>query len=417
MAVISIFSGVFCKAAEVSVRVAEELGYPFIEEKLFAETSARFNVSQDKLIHALTGPEPFLNRITHEREKNLSQLRIILSELIQSDNIIIQGCAVHLIPRTIGHALRVCLIASHDFRIQVGMAQTGKSEKEINKELHEDDKKNFACSEYLSGKTAYDESLYDIMLPMHDRQVEEAVNIICDNARSEPIRTTERSRRAAQDFILSAQINMALSEAGLSADVHSESGQVILSINDDVVRLNKYREKLKRVAEKVSGVKSVSTRLGPRYKAGLVNPWANIEGPPKFMLVDDEKEFVHTLSERLRTRDLESSIAYDGEQALDMIKQEVPDVIVLDLMMPGIDGIDVLRHIKSDNPEIEVIILTGHGSDREKRLAEELGAFAYLNKPVDIDILARVMRDAYARTGSKRSDQSANPEADKRGDN
>jgi CheY-like chemotaxis protein len=68
-------------------------------------------------------------------------------------------------------------------------------------------------------------------------------------------------------------------------------------------------------------------------------------------------------------------------------------------MMPGIDGIEVLRRLKRDHPQVEVIILTGHGSDLERRQADELGAFAYLRKPVDIDALARVMREAYARSG------------------
>ena len=153
----------------------------------------------------------------------------------------------------------------------------------------------------------------------------------------------------------------------------------------------------------VPGVKSASTRLGPRYRPSSANPWSQVEGPPRIMLVDDEKEFVHTLSERLRTRDLESSIAYDGEQALDLARREDPDVIVLDLMMPGIDGIETLRRLRREHPLVEVIILTGHGSEKEKREAEELGAFAYLRKPVDIDVLARVMREAYSRLGAART--------------
>jgi len=204
--------------------------------------------------------------------------------------------------------------------------------------------------------------------------------------------------------VLSADVALALAEAGLSGDVHSENGQVVLLINQYVVRLGRYRERLTEVAGKVSGVESVSTRLGPRYQTPSLNPWGDIKGPPKFMLVDDEKEFVHTLSERLRSRNLESSIAYDGEQALEMLGEKEVDVIVLDLMMPGIDGIETLRRVKQDHPEVEVIILTGHGSDREKMLAEELGAHAYLRKPVDIDVLARVMREAYARAKARDSD-------------
>ncbi|MBD3257084.1 response regulator, partial [candidate division GN15 bacterium] len=292
------------------------------------------------------------------------------------------------------HALRVCIIANQSYRVEQAM-KAGLSEKDANKTIHENDKHNFACTEFLYDKTAYDESLYDIVLPMHDRSVEQAVNTIVSHARSEPVQTTERSARAAKDFVLSAQVGVKLAEEGLWADVHSESGNVILSINQNVVRLSAYRENLKEAAEKVPGVTSATTRLGPRYKPASANPWSNIEGPPRIMLVDDEKEFVQTLSERLRTRQLESSIAYDGEQALAMVQEETPDVIVLDLMMPGIDGIETLRRLKRDHPHVEVIILTGHGSDHERREAEELGAFAYLRKPVDIDALARVMRDAY----------------------
>jgi DNA-binding response OmpR family regulator len=124
---------------------------------------------------------------------------------------------------------------------------------------------------------------------------------------------------------------------------------------------------------------------------------ANIELPPKILLVDDEKEFVQTLSERLQKRDLESTVVFDGEEALELVEKDQPDVMVLDLMMPGIGGIEVLRRLKRTHPNIEVIILTGHGSEREEQIAAELGAFAYLQKPVNIEVLAEAMRDAYRK--------------------
>jgi len=399
MAVITLFSGSYCHADDIAEQVARELGYPTINEKLLEETSRRFGVSSEELQNSLAGQGSFLGKLTHTREKHFAYLRLVLAELIQSDNVIVRGCAGHLIPRTIGHVLRVCVIANHEYRVAQAVAQSKLSAKDAARAIHEDDKRKFACTEFLYEKTAYDKSLYDIVLPMHDREVTEAVRAICDLARSEPVQTTERSRRAARDLVLSAQIVLRLAEEGLTADVHSENGEAILSINKNVVRLGHYRDSLKKVAERVPGVKSVSTRLGPRYRPASANPWSNIEGPPKIMLVDDEKEFVHTLSERLRTRNLESSIAYDGEQALTMVRDEPPDVIVLDLMMPGIDGIEVLRQLKRDHARVQVIILTGHGSDLERRQAEELGAFAYLRKPVDIDTLARVMREAYTRSG------------------
>ena len=130
------------------------------------------------------------------------------------------------------------------------------------------------------------------------------------------------------------------------------------------------------------------------------------EHVPKYLLVDDEKEFVLTLSERLETRNLGSAVAYNGEEALSIMETDAPDVMVLDLKMPGIDGLEVLRRVKREKPATEVIILTGHGSDQEERLAMELGAFAYLNKPVNIDVLAETMKQAYDKVKAREEDPS-----------
>jgi DNA-binding NtrC family response regulator len=107
----------------------------------------------------------------------------------------------------------------------------------------------------------------------------------------------------------------------------------------------------------------------------------------KILLVDDEKDFVESLSERLELRDMDAKIAYDGEQALNAVKEGKPDVMVLDLRMPGIDGIEVLKRVKKTHPDIRVVVLTGHGTDKDEQEAKKLGAYAYLKKPVDIDQL------------------------------
>jgi DNA-binding response OmpR family regulator len=118
----------------------------------------------------------------------------------------------------------------------------------------------------------------------------------------------------------------------------------------------------------------------------------------KIMLVDDEEEFVHTLAERLETRGLEPSVAYDGEQALAMVQEEEPEIMVLDLRMPGMHGMEVLRCVKRDHPSVQVIILTGHGSGADQELAVELGAAAYLQKPVNLDALMDAMKAAYVKS-------------------
>ena len=115
----------------------------------------------------------------------------------------------------------------------------------------------------------------------------------------------------------------------------------------------------------------------------------------KILLVDDEKEFVETLSERIRMRDHKSDVALDGESALKRMDDDLPDVVVLDLKMPGIDGMEVLRRIRNAYPNVQVIMLTGHGSDKDEKEARKLGAFEYLQKPVEIDTLMKKIKKAY----------------------
>ena len=114
----------------------------------------------------------------------------------------------------------------------------------------------------------------------------------------------------------------------------------------------------------------------------------------KILLVDDEKQFVDTLAERLAMRGFSARVAYDGPQALKAV-EEPTDVIVLDLRMPGTDGFEVLRSVKKSNPQVQVIILTGHGGDAEEQTAYRMGAYNFLKKPMDIDELLNSIRMAY----------------------
>jgi DNA-binding response OmpR family regulator len=117
----------------------------------------------------------------------------------------------------------------------------------------------------------------------------------------------------------------------------------------------------------------------------------------KVLLVDDEEEFVKALAERLKMRDLRSDTVLDGEEALSFVEDQEPDVMVLDLKMPGIDGMEVLRQVRRAYPKIQVIILTGHGTEKDEEEAKRLGAFEYLEKPVNLDVLVKKMKAAYRR--------------------
>lgn len=114
----------------------------------------------------------------------------------------------------------------------------------------------------------------------------------------------------------------------------------------------------------------------------------------RVLLVDDEEEFVSALSERLMLRGIEVDSALNGEEALASLKEKEFEVVILDVMMPGLSGLEVLRQIKSTHPNTQVILLTGHGATREGMEGMRLGAFDYLIKPVDIEEMLEKMKEA-----------------------
>ena len=121
----------------------------------------------------------------------------------------------------------------------------------------------------------------------------------------------------------------------------------------------------------------------------------------KLLLVDDEEEFVRALAERLELRGFLPKVALKGEQALHLIAEGVADVMLLDLKMPGMDGCEVLRRVKRAYPHVQVVILTGHGSEKDEQTARQRGAFEYLRKPVDIEQLVVVLKKAHGAAGRK----------------
>ena len=107
----------------------------------------------------------------------------------------------------------------------------------------------------------------------------------------------------------------------------------------------------------------------------------------KILLIDDEEEFVSTLAQRLEFRGYKAKAVNDGQTGIDTLLIEPFDMVILDLMMPGIDGLETLKQIKKNRPEQDVILLTGHGSTKAGIEGMRLGAVDYLMKPIDIKIL------------------------------
>ena len=117
----------------------------------------------------------------------------------------------------------------------------------------------------------------------------------------------------------------------------------------------------------------------------------------RILLVDDERDFVEALAERLRNRDFDVTTAFTGEEALERLKEYNFDVAIVDVKMPGLDGIETLRGIKKLKPLTEVLMLTGHGTVETAIEGMKHGAYDFLMKPCEMDTLLEKIGDAYER--------------------
>ncbi|MFC1825418.1 response regulator [Thermodesulfobacteriota bacterium] len=115
----------------------------------------------------------------------------------------------------------------------------------------------------------------------------------------------------------------------------------------------------------------------------------------KLLIVDDEEEFLRATAERLMTRDFDVTTASEGKHAIKVAKKGKFDVAILDLRMPGMDGMELLQILKKKHKFLEVIILTGYVSIDSAVEATKLGAFSYLEKPYDFEKLLEVIKEAY----------------------
>jgi len=396
MPIVTIFSGGFCQEDPVVREVVERTGYCHItDNEIVAEASRRSAMSESKIKRAFSAKTSVFNKFTLEKERSLAFIKLAVAEAISNDQALITCYSGQLIPAAVSHTLRVCLIAPQKYRIAAAAEQQGTSEKDAARlvQRREEDC-SFWIDSLFGSRDPWDPALYDIVIPVDKMPVKEAAALIAEWAGKDIIQQTSESKQALADFRLAAETEAALVQQGHTVEVSAKNGAISVTINKHVLRLNRLQEELRSIAEPIAGVKSVETRVGRDFHKTDIYRKHDFEMPSKVLLVDDEREFVQTLSERLIMRDMGSAIAYDGESALNLIKKDEPEVIIVDLKMPGVDGLEVLRKVKEKRPEIEVIILTGHGHEEDRQLCMELGAFAYLQKPLDINVLSETIQKA-----------------------
>lgn len=138
----------------------------------------------------------------------------------------------------------------------------------------------------------------------------------------------------------------------------------------------------------MTGTREFGVMKGPeRYQGGRI----------RLLLVDDEEGYVKVLAKRMTRRNMEVMTALSGSEGIQRLRKQDFDVAILDLKMEDMDGIEVLRVFKKMVPDMPVIMLTGHGTEKAAREGLEMGAFDYLMKPCDLEELVEKIRAACRR--------------------
>lgn len=415
MSSIAIFPCRHTPAENIANELASRLTLKiYTDENLITDTAATSGVSEDKLRNAMFGKTSVFNKFTLEREKLINMFKQTLHQRLDStDQYLFEGFLTSLIPSSINHVLKVLIVASQTDRIFYAVA-SGMSEKQAQKSRKEFDKSAYSWTDFLFNKEAYETSLYDLVIPVeqntgkesdkainvHDsvtpvgRKTEvELVDAIIKCFHTTSVLRTYASQQAVSDMLTETKIEHNLLEKGHKVDILVVKGDATLTIQEDVFNFRKLEEELSQLARQVEGVGKVTVKKSPSAKNSIYRR-QKFELPSKVLFVDDEKEFVKTVSERLISRDVGTYCVFDGEAALEVVNEDQPDIMVLDLKMPGLNGVEVLRRTKELAPEVEIIILTGHGTMDDMQQCMELGAFAYINKPVDIEELSATIKAA-----------------------
>ena len=394
---IALFCQTFTREKEILEGLSTALKcYVVTDDHLITNVSTEHSIDEKKIRHSVYEKTSVFNQFTLEKERHVNLLKIELSSrLSKPSQCIYSGFHALLIPRRVTHILKVLVADEKSLRIKQAMAE-GLSEKEARRKIKQTDVSAYSWTDFLFRKEAIDRSLYDMILPVGNQPLEKSIKLIIDNCHKTSLLETEESRQAVADMMLAALVERALLQKGHKIDVTVSQGNAVLEVNKSVFNFSGLAGELKKIAEGIAGIKNIEVVRGREYETSVYRG-QRFELPSKVLLVDDEKELVQTLSERLINRDVGTYAVFDGKQALDLIDDDKPEIMVLDLRMPGMDGIEVLRRSKQTNPEIEIIILTGHGTEDDRKLCMELGAFAYLQKPVDLEDLSRTIQEAHAK--------------------
>lgn len=397
MSIITVFNGIYCNEDIIIDEIIHTTGFTHIDDQavltLASELSA---IPFEKLEKTFSSKPSVFNDFTHEKERHIAYLKLAVAKMIAKGQTLFSGYSSLLIPMTLQNALRICLISNMENRLKIAKHHSSLSYQDnIDMISFEDQLKSNWTHLLFSVDNPWDPDLYDVVIQTDQTTISGILPLIKEKLSTAFCNPIADMQSQIDDFLLAATVEVALYNAGHNVNVLAKKGILELSVHHQVLKFDQLEEELKSIVKNIPDVKSVDAKLIQGNKNNHIYRKYSDTIPSKVLLVDDEKEFVQTLSERLQMRKIGSVVIHDGQSALDLVNNDDPEVMIIDLKMPGIDGMEILQKVKQLRPEIEIIVLTGHGSEQDRKKCMDLGAFAYMQKPVDITLLNDSLNQAH----------------------
>ncbi|MFP4446203.1 MAG: response regulator [Desulfosudaceae bacterium] len=227
---------------------------------------------------------------------------------------------------------------------------------------------------------------------------DEVVNLLADHSFPGNVRELENVIQHAVILCEGEQITVDHLPASLSRPASAGTS----ADKEELVTLAELEDQyIEKVVQATNGNKSEAARILGINRASLWRKLKKRGGamdsarPIKLLIVDDDEKFLNTIAERLGLKDFDVTTAADGQQAIEAADQGSFDVAILDLNMPGMDGKELLKTLKENNPFLEAVMLTGYASIDSAVECTKLGAYGYLEKPYDFENLLNILKDAY----------------------
>jgi len=365
----------------------------YTDNQLLEDTKEKYGRDIKELKKFMYEKTSVFNQFTLEKEKAVSLFRTILADKINDpDGRLFYGLHALLIPKQVTEVLRVLVVDTIQARVERGI-HNGLEKKQAKREVRQHDISAFSWADFLYKEEPYQRSLYDLVIPVNGRRHQEIAEEILKFYRKTSLLRTAESQQAVRNMKTAAEVEQILLLHGHKVPVQVDKNKAVITVENRIIDVNDVVGQITHFAKEVEGVEVVEIKKVDSPGSSIYRR-QNFELPSKVLFVDDEREFVQAVSHRLIDRDVGTYGVFNGEEALEVIKEDPPDVMVLDLKMPGLHGTEVLRRTKELTPHVEVIILTGHGTVKDEQECMELGAFAYLNKPVDIEQLSSTIKAA-----------------------